>query len=311
MIPRWFDYIIWDSLWKPPSHLRGDIPDVPPWDGSVQPGATMLVWNTFGHGDCFQFARYLKLAAARVGRIVVQFDFHLSRLARWLPGVSGVSPWFQGPLVPAPDFHCPLLALPMLLTQHDQIPPPALVDVALPEAPLSWLGRLETMPRPRIGVCWQGGKANPIDPQRSFPVLSFSRLVDAGMNLVAVQKGELITDFRIRSLGPDYQRGDWLDTAVTLRHLDLVIGPDTALPHLAGSLGVPTWLVVPTPCDWRWFPAKHDGQLDESRTPWYPAMRIFRQQVPGDWISPFRQMIDEFAREKNPGTGEKFSGPGV
>jgi hypothetical protein len=293
MIPHWFDSIGWS-----PPHAHSGIGDEPSWDGSIQPEATLLVWHHRGseYGDYFHFSRYLELAAVRVKRLVVHCDVRLVRLVRLMRGVSEVSSWDQR--TPDYDVQCPVLALPKLLTTPDQIPPPALVQVSLPSVSSPWLRRLKGCPRPWIGVCWQGGRMNPMDCYRSFSQDLFSILADAGMNLISIQKRELVSNPRIRDLGPDYQRGDWLNTAVTLRHLDRVIGPETALLHLAGSLGIPAWLVLAIPTDWRWFPAeREDGQVDDSRTPWYPSMRVFRQETAGEWIPVFQKMAEVFTGE--------------
>jgi ADP-heptose:LPS heptosyltransferase len=71
---------------------------------------------------------------------------------------------------------------------------------------------------------------------------------------------------------------DLLEQARRVRALDLVITVDTLMAHLAGALGVPVWLLLPTPCDWRWM-------IDRTDSPWYPTMRLFRQPVSGDWNS--------------------------
>ena len=79
-------------------------------------------------------------------------------------------------------------------------------------------------------------------------------------------------------------REDWVvhnvpvpfDTAARLVPLDLVISVDTAVAHLAASLGKPVWLLNRFAPDWRW---GHTGE----RSPWYPSLRQFRQRAPGDW----------------------------
>ena len=68
------------------------------------------------------------------------------------------------------------------------------------------------------------------------------------------------------------------DTAAKVRLLDLVITVDTMLAHLAGTLGIPVWVMLPYLADWRWM-------LDTDQSPWYPSMRLFRQRAPGDWKS--------------------------
>jgi ADP-heptose:LPS heptosyltransferase len=74
-----------------------------------------------------------------------------------------------------------------------------------------------------------------------------------------------------------------MDTAAVMKNLDLVITSDTAIPHLAGALGVPVWLALPYVPEWRWL-------LDRADSPWYPTMCLFRQKSPGDWTSPMNEI---------------------
>jgi len=73
-----------------------------------------------------------------------------------------------------------------------------------------------------------------------------------------------------------------------VRNLDLVITCDTAIAHLGGALGAPTWLVLPVLPNWRWL-------LDREDTPWYPTMRLFRQVHFGSWDEPFGRMADRLS----------------
>jgi ADP-heptose:LPS heptosyltransferase len=75
-----------------------------------------------------------------------------------------------------------------------------------------------------------------------------------------------------------------------MQHLDLVITSDTAMSHVAGALGVPTWVALAKVPDWRWL-------LDREDCPWYPSMRLFRQSTAGDWRSVFERMAGELSRQ--------------
>jgi hypothetical protein len=66
------------------------------------------------------------------------------------------------------------------------------------------------------------------------------------------------------------------DTAALVSMLDLVITTDTCIPHLAGAVGRPVWILLPHLADWRWMEKVET-------TPWYPTARLFRQESPGDW----------------------------
>ena len=74
-----------------------------------------------------------------------------------------------------------------------------------------------------------------------------------------------------------------------IHNLDLVISVDTSVAHLAGTMGKPVWLLLPHVPDWRWL-------LDREDSPWYPTMRLFRQQKPGDWDVPLDRLRSALSR---------------
>ena len=82
---------------------------------------------------------------------------------------------------------------------------------------------------------------------------------------------------------------DFASTAALIEQLDLVITIDTAVAHLAGALGKPTWLLLSAAPDWRWM-------LGCDNSPWYPSMRLFRQAKLGDWSIPLAKLSSELAR---------------
>jgi hypothetical protein len=72
---------------------------------------------------------------------------------------------------------------------------------------------------------------------------------------------------------------NFADTAALVHHLDVVLSVDTAVAHLAGAMGRPTWIMLNWfGLDWRWL-------LNRDDTPWYPSARLFRQPAMADWRS--------------------------
>ena len=147
---------------------------------------------------------------------------------------------------------------------------------------------------------WQGNPKtwiaalNLADKRRSIPLVQFEPIAQVpGVRLISLQIGsgiEQIQDlagrFPIADLGSTC--ADFRDTASVMQHLDLVISVDSSPAHLAGALGVPVWLPLPTVCDWRWLTDREDS-------PWYPTLRLFRQTSAGDWSPVFERMARELA----------------
>ena len=130
------------------------------------------------------------------------------------------------------------------------------------------------------------------DLNRSADLSDFRPLLDVeGSRFYSLQVGDPAGDIErqgfsnaVVDLGTGFE--DFTDTAAAIQALDLVISVDTAVPHLAGAMGKPVWLLLPRVPDWRWF-------LDGDETPWYPTMRLFRQTGEQDW----RPVIEHLAAE--------------
>lgn len=82
-----------------------------------------------------------------------------------------------------------------------------------------------------------------------------------------------------------------MDTAAIMKNLDLIITVDTSIAHLAGGLGMPVWVMLPFPAEWRWLE-------DRSDSPWYSTMRLFRQKKFGDWESLFEEVKNALIKRR-------------
>jgi len=138
------------------------------------------------------------------------------------------------------------------------------------------------------------------DELRSVPLACFAPLFFIpDVSFFSLQKGEgagqaASAQWRIHDLMS--QAHDLLDTAALVLQLDLVISVDTSVAHLAGALGKPVWLLNRFESEWRWMLGREDS-------PWYPTMRIFRQDKPGDWdpvVSRVADALKNLARAHRP-----------
>ncbi len=264
---------LWESRWDAmPGERRRFAGAI--WDGRALPGETLYLHAEQGLGDTIQFCRYAVLAADRAN-VVLAVQPPLMRLLESLAGPVRVVADMQT----APSFaaQAPLMSLPAVFgTTSGTVPASIPYLRADPVAASRWATRLAGLPGRRVGLVWAGNPGNPFDFARSIPPSLLDRLgTVAGVSWVSLQKdaGAL----------PDLKLADWTgeladfaDTAALVAGLDLVIGVDTAVVHLAGALGRPVWLLNRFDTDWRWG-ATGDGSA------WYPTLRQFRQATPGGW----------------------------
>jgi hypothetical protein len=167
-------------------------------------------------------------------------------------------------------------------------------DPALTE---KWRTRLGPLDGFKVGVAWQGNPHHPWDRWRSAPLAALAPLAEApGVRLVSLQQGPgseqlgaLKGRFPLADLGEEYGRDGLAATAAAMASLDLLVTVDTATAHLAGALGRPAWVALPTLVDWRWLLARDDS-------PWYPTLRLFRQRELGDWEPVFGRMASALGR---------------
>lgn len=278
---------------------RRDLPQ-PLWlgDGPVE-GKTVAVHWEQGFGDTIQFCRYLAMLEGRGARVLFAPQRALRGLMKGLPGTVELVDLLD--LVEGrATFDCqvPLMSLPLAFeTGLDSVPNAVPYLRADPARIEHWRDRVGGHGF-RVGICWQGNPGK-FDRDRSFPLASFAgiaRLPD--IRLINLHKGEglaqlssLPDGMQVETLGDDFDAGPdaFVDTAAVMTLCDLVITSDTAVAHLAGALGVTTWVALKAVPDWRWL-------RDRTDSPWYPTLRLFRQKSHRDWGPVFREIEAELGR---------------
>jgi hypothetical protein len=159
-----------------------------------------------------------------------------------------------------------------------------------------WAEKLAALARPRVGLVWAGRKDHPQDALRSIRLEKLSPLFGvAGVNFINLQKGQEASQIgktRLRILDWMDECGDLLETAALIDQLDLVISVDTAVMHLTGALGKPVWHLNRFETEWLWMLKREDS-------PWYPSMRIFRQQRPGSWDEVITRVASALVKHFN------------
>jgi tetratricopeptide (TPR) repeat protein len=272
----------------------------PRWDGIESlHGKTIFLYAEQGLGDTFQFIRYAALLKKQGATIIAEVQKPLVKIMKMCPYLDKVI--CACDQIPSHDLQAPLMSLPYLCkTSVKTIPHEVPYLYADPNLIDYWKHTLSTDKNFKIGICWcveqshdsdvyrgYGKTVSVAGSKRSIGLQAFEQLKKfKGISFYSLQKDlkadqlkSLAPGFKIHDFGDDYDKthGSFMDTAAIMKNLDLVITADTSIAHLAGGLGVPTWILLSFPAEWRWMRNRSDS-------PWYPSMQLFRKQPSDkDW----------------------------
>lgn len=266
-------------------------PKVPRWQGEKT--RHLFLWTEQGVGDKIQFARYIPLIQERAERITLAIDrdsmpllfgydpshsAHGERLRMIVPDDTNIPPDIE--------YQFPLMSAPVLFkTDAENVPPdPGNLIISGTRGAVMADGL-------KIGVAWAGNKLHANDRVRSMPFaeilpLAADRRNDLFCLQVAPRSGDVIANHAQLLVSLDLvpaMEGNWFAAPTVINQMDLVVTVDTAIAHIAGALGKPCFLMLSKFNDWRWMLHRED-------TPWYPSIRIFRQETFGDWKGVIRRV---------------------
>jgi len=244
-------------------------------------GKTILLYAEQGLGDTIQFCRYCKEFALLGATVLLEVPGPLVPLLQGLEGVTNLLA--QGSPIPAFDYYCPLLSLPLAFqTDLVTIPSRPAYLYCPPQKLSKWRDKLGATDKKRIGLVWSGRAAHTNDRNRSIGLQDILNHLPTDFEYVCLQKelregdSDLLANGQIKFFGPEI--ADFTDTAALCELVDLVISVDTSVAHLAGALGKKTWILLPFAPDWRWM-------IDREDSPWYPSIKLFRQAADRRWES--------------------------
>ena len=246
-------------------------------------GKKFLAYEEQGLGDIIQFYRFLLLLEQKGAEVTFKVKKKLHHLLSSSRSKIQLTTTF--PKDDKIDFETPLMSIPYLLkTQIESIPNTTPYLKADSHKVVEWGKRLNSE-KFKVGICWQGSKGKAARG-RSFPLENFRDISKIpNIELINLYKGDdqnklLDIDFDLTILGEDFDNGEdaFIDTAAVMMHCDLIITVDTSIGHLAGALGRPVWTALKYIPDWRWMLYRNDS-------PWYPTMRLYRQNDFDKWNS--------------------------
>ena len=260
------------------------------WNGkdSIK-GKKILIWSEQGLGDCIQFSRFINKIIKTEAKITLEVQKNLQSLMALISDkiniTTNVNPNDDF------DFQIPLTSLASIYKINLQNMSSNNPYLTIPEELITkWSKKLGLQKKPRIGLAWSGDKNYKHDKYRSLKLKKILPIISKKFDFFCLQKDirdEDMIDFNNSSI-KYFGNQDFLNTGAIIKNLDLVISADTSILHLSGSLNFPTWGLINFSPDWRWIIGRND-------TPWYPSVKLFRQNE----ISKWEKIVDQVKKELN------------
>jgi len=270
------------------------------WKGETLNSKTILVHDEQGYGDTVQFSRYIfRLCEEYEVNILFKTKEKLSYLYKDSP----FKILTEKSSIPQHHFHSDMINLVKIyylktnefLKEKDFLPSNRVLEE-------KWERKLSKLKGPKIGLNWQGNKFRRQDKYRAVKLDFLEPLFNENSNLqfVSVQKGfgaEQVDTFRFKKelfykdIDVDIEKelNAFEDSIALIKQLNLLITVDTAIAHIASTLGVETWLLLSDRTDWRW-------SIKSSKSPWYKNMTLYRQKKLGDWSFPIRNIQQDLLK---------------
>jgi hypothetical protein len=249
--------------------LFGDVftgVDVPVWRGESLVGKRLLLGHEHGYGDSLMMLRYVPVLKNMGAEITLLVPPGLKRLASQF----GIDVRDQYPDdYSIFDYRCPMFSIIAALGH-------GVSDI--PSQPYIKTVGGERLPN-SIGIAWSGNRKHLRDAHRSVGIEQFLSLLKHDHTLYSVQNSELDEAAERGVVTQSFE--DLADTADFMSRLDHIVTVDSAPAHLAGAIGHPSvHLLLPYVSDWRWYNAQA----------WYPNIKAYWQDRPGDWASAFAKV---------------------
>ncbi|MBR6126302.1 tetratricopeptide repeat protein [bacterium] len=264
------------------------------WKGENIKDKTLLVYYEAGFGDVIMFSRFLPLAKKKCKKLIFICQKPLSQLFRENRqlGIDEIIDTFVPENMIEFDYHIPLLSIPNALGLSEK-------DIFVLSDGYLGIGSKQTeeakekyfnTDKIKIGIKWQGNTY--YDSDRVIPAEKFVPLTQIEntqfYSFQTFEGSEETSKLEgVVDVGKDLV--DFTQTAAALNNLELLICNDTSLAHLAGAMGIPTWVILPYEVNWRW-------HTDLSKCDWYDNVRLFRQKSIGDWNGVMEEIKGEIEK---------------
>lgn len=263
----------------------------PRWDGSHNEDKTLLIVGEQGIGDQIMFSSCFEEVIRRFKHSVIYCNPKLRKIFRRsfpqstvLGGKTDRTDWLAE--APEIDLVVAMGSIPRFIRQSASAFPRHTGYLhADPEKTEKWKKKLRELGSElKVGIAWRGGTPTTRSIIRSIPLENMLPILSvSGAHFISLQHtpcDEELTELRDRhNIDVHHWREsteNFDETAALVMSLDLVIGVQTAVIHLAGALGKPAWALIPVCPEWRYL-------IHGPTMPWYPTVRLYRQSQFNEW----------------------------
>jgi hypothetical protein len=258
-----------------PEHLRNI------WNGTPLNGKRVLIRCNHGLGDTIQFIRYAPLVKEIATSLIISAQPQIVPLIKTIHGIEDVLP--LGQKINKEEYG---VEVEVMELQHVFRTTLQTIPLAIPYFNVDPVFLSSNKEQLNIGLVWKAGEW---DERRSIPFELLAPLADvSGVNIHILQ-GDAIQAGWKQGFGNYPEEFSLFEYAGVIKGLDLLITVDSMPAHLAGALGIPVWNLLHADADWRWM-------LNRDDSPWYPTMRLFRQEKMGDWAAVIKRVSAELER---------------
>ncbi len=266
------------------------------WKGENLEGKTIFIYGEQGLGDIIQFLRYVHLIKNKGARVIFECRSEIVDLLRDENYIDKIVIKNENFVYENEfDYFIPLLSLPNIFnTELNNIPTNIPYITVQNKLKQHWGKVINNTQNLKIGFLW-AGNPNPLRNRKRHAELKYflPLLNIKNTKWFGLQYGEAASEFEKIDFPPVNFQEDFVNTAAIIKNLDLVITIDTVIAHIAGALGKETFVLLDYEPDWRWL-------LERNDSPWYPAVRLFRQKEKGNWETVFKELETVLKKKVEP-----------
>ena len=271
-----------------------------PLKGQLKINQKIILMSEQGLGDTIQFARYAMFLQAKGYEVTLLSQPALVNLLNKYGALENViDKLISKEHNSMNTCWLPLMDIGQKFPALNGTPPYANGYLNCKQADVDiWQKRLQRDPNKRlIALHWQGNpnhEGSLYSRGRSMAFDDWLELREIkDLEFVSIQKGSGSEQLKLDK-GLNFVQGqaevdatmEFCDTAAILKNCDLLLSADSGVVHLAGALGVPTWVALRWVPEWRW-------GLEGYTTPWYESLRLFRQAENGNWQGVVKAMMEK------------------